>query len=103
MLPALSICFSHICATPGDATWLQNALVRSLHFRARLLFCHALLEHLGEVDRIDHQRRKSTVARRFRDDLPCKRKENTGAFDEQQRQHMLLRETFYAKHASIDQ
>ena len=82
----------------GCAYWL-GAWTLSLG----LLFGHPLAEHLQEVDRIDHQRRETAIARCFGDDLAGKREQQARAFDEQCRQHVLLREVDDAEHAAIGQ
>ncbi len=57
---------------------------------ASLFFGKALCEHLRKIDRIDHQRREATIARRVGNDLASKREQQARAFDEQHRQHMFL-------------
>ena len=69
----------------------------------RLFLGHALLEHMREIDRVDHQRGEATLARSFGDNLPREGEEKPGALDEQDRQHVFLRKTVNAEDAAIDQ
>jgi hypothetical protein len=59
-------------------------------------------EHLREIDRVDHQRREATVARCIGNDLAREREEQARALDEENRQHVFLRETLDAEDAAID-
>ena len=64
---------------------------------------HVLTIEADEVDRIQHQRREPAVTHGRGDDLTGEREQQARAFDEQQRQQMLLRETDKTENASIDE
>lgn len=68
-----------------------------------VLFSHALLEHLGKIDRVDQQRREAAITRCVGNDLACKREQHARAFDEQQWQHVFLREVGNPENAAIGQ
>src|SRR5690606_18912524 len=87
---------------PGSA-WFPVYEARLLHLGLRLFLGKALLEHHGEVDRVDHQRRKTAITGALGDDLAREREEQPRALDEQKRRHMLLREAVDAENSAIDQ
>src|SRR4051812_47838823 len=81
---------------------VQPASAR-LDLAGSLVFGQLLLEHLRKIDRVEHQWREAAIARCLGDDLPGEREQQSRAFDEQDRQHVLLREAADVEHAAIDQ
>ncbi|EGE58234.1 hypothetical protein RHECNPAF_3340030 [Rhizobium etli CNPAF512] len=88
---------------PHVRTKVIRSVRNGLNLGAGLLFGNALGEHLREVDRIDHQRREAAVAGHVGDDLTGEGEEHARALDEENRQHVLLRETGNAEDAAIDE
>src|SRR5690606_26929180 len=74
-----------------------------LYLGCRLVFGQLLLEHLGEIDGIQHQGREAAIARGVSDDLACERKQQARAFYEKNGQHVFLRKSGNVEDAAIDE
>src|SRR5690606_31605995 len=74
-----------------------------LYLGCRLVFGQLLLEHLGEIDGIQHQGREAAIARGVSDDLACEREQQARAFYEKNGQHVFLRKSGNVGDAAIDE